>query len=346
MDIRPHNLQDAVDRGIINPQQAEALWQLWQTQNHHVPQFRMSHVLYYLGGLIAIGAMSLFMNLGWEHFDGGAIVALCVVYGIAALALTEYFGRKNLLIPAGLTAAFVVVLVPLAVYGAQQALGLWPDDWHYRDYHRWADWRWVMMELATLAAAALMLWRYRYPFLMLPLAVTLWYVSMDVAEWWLLADTGFAFMEFKYRVSVAFGLAMLALAVWIDFRNHSRRDYPFWLYIFGTLTFWCGLSLLDSDSELAKFVYFLINVALVFAGVLLRRRVFTVFGAMGMFGYGWHLADKIFQDSWLFPIALTLLGLVMVGIGVWWQKNEARLNRQLRQTMPKPIREFLERKVV
>ena len=76
MDIRKHHLQQAVERQIISEQQSDALWQLWQSQQSAVPQFSFNHVLYYLGGLLAIGAMTLFMPLAWETFGGIAIVAL------------------------------------------------------------------------------------------------------------------------------------------------------------------------------------------------------------------------------------------------------------------------------
>ena len=114
MDIRKHHLQQAVEQQIISEQQSDALWQLWQSQQSTVPQFSLNHVLYYLGGLLAIGAMTLFMTLGWETFGGSAIVALCLLYGVPGVVLTEYFHKRGLAIPAGICAVFVVVLVPLA----------------------------------------------------------------------------------------------------------------------------------------------------------------------------------------------------------------------------------------
>lgn len=345
MNISRHHLERAVARKIIDMQQADALWSLWQEQNRDTPQFSFTHVLYYIGGLLAIGAMSLFMTLGWETFGGTAIVVLCLIYGAAGLLLTEYFRKRNLFVPAGICAVFVVALVPLAVYGVQQALGFWPDSQKvYRDYHRWIDWRWLMMELATLAAAAVMLRRYRYPFLVMPVAVTLWYLSMDVADWIAYGHGGSSDWTLRQQVSVVFGAAMVLLALWVDFRNRSGRDYPFWLYLFGVMTFWGGLSLMDSDSEWSKFAYFLLNTAMVFTGVLIRRRVFAVFGVLGMFGYAWHLADKIFKDSWLFPISLTLVGLAVVYFGVWWQKNDRIMTQKLHNKMPVAVRDFLQRK--
>jgi thiol:disulfide interchange protein len=71
---------------------------------------------------------------------------------------------------------------------------------------------------------------------------------------------------------MVFGLGMLAVAVWVDFRARASyaqgRDFAFWLYLFGTLAFWSGLTMQQSNSELGKFVYLLINVALLAAGAV------------------------------------------------------------------------------
>ena len=184
-------LQLAVKQGVLQPEQVAPLWALLEQANADRPGFRASHLLYYFGGLLAIGAMTLFMNLGWEHFGGWGLVLICLSYAIPGLLLTNHFMRQHMPIPAGIIATFVLALTPLAVYGLQQALGFWADGEAYRDYHRHIDWRWILMELATLAAGAVLLWRYRLPFLVMPVAVTLWYMSMDL--------TPFLFGELDYN---------------------------------------------------------------------------------------------------------------------------------------------------
>ena len=344
MDIRKHHLQQAVERQIISEQQSDALWQLWQSQQSTVPQFSLNHVLYYLGGLLAIGAMTLFMTLGWETFGGSAIVALCLLYGLPGVALTEYFHKRGLAIPAGICAVFVVVLVPLAVYGVQQEMGLWLRDQLYRDY-RWGDGRWLTMELALLAAGAAMLWRYRYPFLLMPIAVTLWCISIDAPNWLIYGKRGYHNWLSGDLLSIWFGLAMILLALWVDFRNRSERDYPFWLYLFGVMAFWSGISsMIFFDSKGGNFLYCLINLAILLAGVLIRRRVFVVFAAFGIFGYCFHLASQVFKESWLLPVSLTFVGLAIVLLGIWWQRNEVVFTEKLQSKMPPAIRRFLQRK--
>jgi hypothetical protein len=134
---------------------------------------------------------------------------------------------------------------------------------------------------------------------------------------------------------------MTLIAFWVDMRNRSQRDFAFWLYIFGVLTFWGGLSSQHSDSELAKFLYFSINLAMIGIGAVLLRRVFVVFGAIGSAGYLGHLASTVFRDSWLFPISLTLIGLGIIYLGIMWQKNEQAIGMRLRARLPMELRHLL-----
>ena len=343
MRLTRKQLAEASAEGLLGEEQAERLWQFLRERGGDAPGFQFTHVLYYLGGMLAIGAMSLFMTLGWERFGGWGLLLIALAYAGAGLWLTEFLlYRRRLPIPAGLAAAFVVVLTPLAVYGLQVALGWWAEGALFRDYHTRIDWRWILMELATLAGGAIMLWRYRLPFLVMPVAVTLWYMSMDLTPF--LFGTADASWELRKLVSLWFGLLMVLLAFWVDVRTQDDRDYAFWLYLFGVVAFWCGLSLMRSDSEFNKFIYLCINLAMIFVGAALSRRVFAVFGGLGAAGYVGHLAYEVFRDSMLFPFVLTVIGLAVVALGVVWQRREAAISARLRQLLPAPLREMVEKR--
>lgn len=341
MDVTKKKLGDAADKNIISAEQAERLYEFLDAQSQDVPRFTFTHILYYLGGLIAIGAMTVFMNLGWESFGGPGIVAISIVYAVIGLKVTNSFAAKNLVIPAGICAAFVVCLTPLAIYGFQQWLGVWPDESLYRDYHRYIKWHWLYMELGTLAVGIIIGWKYKYPFLIMPIAVTLWYMTMDITA---MISGGDADWELRKLVSLYLGLLMIGLAFWVDIRAHKKADYAFWIYIFGVIAFWGGLSLQYSDSELSKFIYFCINLIMIGVGALLIRRVFVVFGAIGSACYLGYLAFDVFEDSWLFPIALTAVGLGIIYLGILWQKHEKTITKKSRSLLPAPLRELLEAK--
>ena len=368
------DIEAAVERGAIVPSEAHALWASWASPGSDQrvsaeqlapsaaqpvptavnmspmprvaagPAFSFTNTLYYFGGMLAIGAMTLFMTLGWELFGAWGVFALAVGYMLGALLVARNLMAQRLGTPAGVLATLAVCLVPLATWALQSGLGLWPDGPHdsYRDFHRFIDWRWLTLELATLAAAVVMLWRFRLPFMVMPVAVTLWYLSMDVAHM-LMQKEGFDW-AFTRDVSLVFGLATCAIAVWVDLRTRAsthplnRQDFAFWLYLFGAIMFWCGLSLRDSNSELNKFIYALINVGLVFLGATIGRRVFTVLGAFGVAAYLGYLSYRVFADSLLFPFALTLLGLGVVALGIWWQRREAAIHARLAGWLPAALR--------
>ncbi|MCB1900241.1 MAG: hypothetical protein KDH16_13170 [Rhodocyclaceae bacterium] len=352
--IDKHHLDQAAEARIISPTQAEDLWAYLcaHAAAPAGPRFDLTHVLYYLGGMLAIGAMSVFMNLGWESFGGWGIVSIALLYFGIAWQFAGRFERQGLAVPMGIMATLCIVLVPLATWGLQHALGLWVDAPHadqYRDYHRYVDRRWLTLELATLAAGCLMLWRWRAPFMLMPIAVTLWYLSMDLAMLlvapasspWNWSSEAWTFRKW---FSVSFGAITLLGAFWIDLRNRSRQDYSFWLYLFGLFAFWGGLSSLGSDLLAGKLIYLAINLTLIGIGAALLRRTFTVFGAIGVAIVLGDFSRHLFRDAWLFPIALTAIGLAVIYAGVWWSRHEQQLSARLRACLPESVQPMLARR--
>ena len=99
------------------------------------------------------------------------------------------------------------------------------------------------------------------------------------------------------RVSLGFGVLMLLAAYAVDVSRQWREpDYGFWLSFFGLLAFWGGLSLLQSGGERHALLYGSINAVLMFVGVVLDRRAFVVFGALGVNGYLGHLARRCLRS--------------------------------------------------
>jgi hypothetical protein len=343
MKITRKNLDDAVDKDILSAAQAEKLHLYLKSLPGVGPGFDFTHVLYYLGGFIAIGAMTLFMNLGWESFGGWGIFFISLTYAGIGLKLSEIFQKKGFAIPAGICATFAVALTPLAIYGLQQGLGLWPDDSTYKEYHRYIKWHWLYMEFGTLIAGIVVAWRYKYPFLVMPIAVTLWYMSMDIAA--MIAGGENLDFELRAMVSMYFGLLILLLAFWVDFRARGKADYAFWLYLFGVIAFWSGMTAQDSHSEISRFIYFAINILMIGVGVVIVRRAFVVFGAIGSCLYLGHLAFDIFEDSWFFPVVLSAIGLLIIYLGVLWQKNEKAITENARNLLPQQLKDFLDSKL-
>lgn len=351
MRIERADLQAAADEGLIEPARVEPLHGFLRNRQPERARFTPAHVLYYLGGLLAIAAMALFMRVGWELLGGWGLFGLALCYGAGGVMLLRYWlYRCRLRVPAGLAGAFVVALVPLAVFGLQAALGYWPGGLEYDDPDRLFHWRRLYMGLASLVVGLVLFYRYRLPFLLAPVAVTLWLLSMNLAVlllpaipdapwrgelWWL-----------RQFVSLWCGLAMLLTAFWVDLRTRTREDPAFWLYLIGALVFWGGFTLLQTDNAWSLLVYAGVNILLIAVGAVLARRVFAVFGGLGLAYYIGHLAFEVFDDSLWFAIALTVIGLALVLLGIAWQRHEAAIGAVLRRPLPAAVRALIERRAV
>lgn len=127
MKITKSAMDAAVAEGILSQDQSSRLLAFLQARPEVGPSFSLTHVLYYLGGLVAIGAMTLFMGLGWEAFGGWGIVCISFLYAAGGLLLANRFQKQGYAIPAGICATFAVFLTPLFIYGLQQGLGVWPE---------------------------------------------------------------------------------------------------------------------------------------------------------------------------------------------------------------------------
>jgi len=336
------DLQAASDAGIISAGQLETLLTFLQsrgTASPSSPRFDVVHVLWYAGALIVIAAMGLFSTLAFSQMGGKALTATALVYA----ALFAYAGHylwttKNLRTPGGLLIAVAVSMAPLAVYGIEDTLGLWskfgkPGTTH--DFYVWVRGSWVFMEIATFAAAALALRFYRFPFIVFLAAFALWFLSMDIVPW--ITGAKFGNWEPSRKVSIWFGLAILGIAVIVNSRQRTG-DFAFWLYLFGVLTFWGGISFASGGTALQKALYCGINVGFLFLAVFLGRRVFAVFGTIGIAIYLGDLAEKVFKDSLLFPFALSLIGIAIIAFGLYYHRHQADIAGWIDARMPDALK--------
>lgn len=342
MKISRRDLDRAVSRGIISGEQGEELWRALEEKRGGEARFDLPHVAYYFGALIVIAAMTWFMTLGFENFGGIGITAISLAYAALFATLGGWMWRRGgLRVPGGLLVAAAVCMTPLAVYGLHEALGAWPGEepGTYRDFYVWVSGGWFAMEVATVVAGVAALYFVRFPFLTAPVAFTLWFMSMDASP--LVFGESFYEGSGPQWVSMAFGVAMIIGSFVLDRRR--EEDYSFWGYLFGTFAFWGGLSLLEGGSELEWAIYGAINLGLMLLSVLLERRVFLVFGAVGVFTYLGHLAWDLFEDSMLFPFALSGVGLAVIALGILYARNSERIEGEIMGFVPEGVRNILPR---
>ncbi|MGE8328954.1 DUF2157 domain-containing protein [Pseudomonas urmiensis] len=333
------DLAQAEHAGILQPGQAQALLSFLQQRPQSRGSFQLAHVAFYFGALLIMAAMGWLLTEAWMRVGDWALLMIAVLYITLLTLFAVGLQRRDQPIAGGVLGAVAVSIVPLAVFAIERLLGWWPLDDAQTDYHQYYTYvqgGWLLMEAATVVAGLLMLRLIPFPFIVMPIALALWFMSMDLSEWFY--GSPFSW-EQRRIVSLWFGLALLLVFLVIDGR--TRRDYAFWGYLAGLAAFWGGLTLMDSGSELGKALYCLINLGLMAVAVLLRRPVFMVFGSMGVAAYLGYLSYEVFAESLLFPLVLTLIGLGVIGLGVLYQQHRQALSKRLRAQLPSSLLQLL-----
>jgi hypothetical protein len=303
-----------------------------------VSTFDAAHLLWYAGALIVIGAMGLFSTVAFSQMGGHALIACALVYATAfTIAGHHLWYHKKLKTPGGLLITIAVTMAPLAVFGIQDALGWWGDfgdPGNVRDFYIWIKGSWLFMEIAAIVAGVVALRFYRFPFIVSVIAFALWFMSMDLTPW--IFHTDHFDWEMRRKVSVWFGLAVLVVAWIVDYRRRDG-DFAFWLHLFGMMAFWGGISATESSGEVGKALYCLLNVGLLLISVIVMRRVYAVFGAIGICMYLGHLADVVFKDSLLFPFALSLIGVGVIAAGLIYHRKQDMIAAWITANLPEPV---------
>ncbi|HNB22595.1 MAG TPA: DUF2157 domain-containing protein [Candidatus Melainabacteria bacterium] len=329
------DLEWAAGEGLISQPQAGALWDALQKRHAERPQFDLAHLFWYAGAVLVLIAMSWFGAEMGARFGAPAVLATSVAYSAVFLlgGARLWFGQ-NLKVPGGLLVTLAVTMVPVAFVSLAETMG-YPLS-AYLTQHGFQ----FLLEGVTIVSALIALRYFKFPFLTAPIAASLWLMSLTAVDF-LFHGQGsfFGLWNEQLTVTMLFGIGITFIGLLVDGKREG--DFSFWLYLFGVSAFWFSLSLMDSSSEFGKAVYALINVALMFTSVLLSRRVFLVYGSLGVLYYVGHWMFTLFAGSIAFPFALTFLGGFIIWAGVKYHKNQAAIENSLLTLLPASLRNRL-----
>jgi MFS family permease len=281
--------------------------------------------LAYLGGLTILVAMLVFLSVesgenGASGLVGWSALALAV---LTLLALASK--RKGRLVTAGLYALSVVAAFVVFFGALLDWFGWLPDtNVTFKGFHFWL----LVLELAAVVAAVVALHVFRFPLLVLLVAVTAWFFVTD-----LLSGGG----DWSATVTIAYGLALLGVAVSYD--SSGARIYGFWLHVVSGLTIGGGLLWFFHDGDwewgvigVAAVLYIglgdrllrsswivlaawaLLQVTTHFAERFANVRLFAFF-PLGFFFFpffGFGDSDQNQQHRWAAPLSYAALGLVFI----------------------------------
>lgn len=318
----------------------EAAQNMWETLRQKIPEkpapIKFPQLVYYFGALIIIAAMSWFFVIGWERFSGFGIFLIAAAYAICFTIAGRYWWNKGFEIPGGIFFTLAVCMVPLAIYGLELYFDLWIN---YKNVgtpgHFSISANNLFMEIGTIIAALIALWFVPFPFLMVPLFAAFWLMSLDLVAVIFTTLTG----QDIERTSMLSGIIMMLAAYLIDGR--TKRDFAFWGYLFGLAAFWTSWSFSSETGEKFWVQYLIMNLVLLFLAIILERRAFLIFGAVGAFLYFAHLIYDVFADSLWFPFALSFLGIAVIGLGILYQRHEPRIRAFFQDLIPEKWQRIL-----
>lgn len=345
------DLQALQDEGLIDQNLRDRIstFLTHRQSEHPQPRFDLTHVLWYLGALIVIGAMGIFTTDAFNRMGGWALTACGSAYAIAGIVIGNYFwSKKTLRIPGGLLIAIAVSMVPMIIYGIQDALDLWKyaqgDPGQYKNFFPYIHGSWIYMELATILAAIIAVYFYRFPFILMIASVALWFFSMDIVTWVHQSSPDFNYdnSDFNIRrtVSMILGIATIATSWAMDLRRRGGVDLSFWLHIAGAIMFWGALTWSFDSTEPQKFLYLLINVALLGFSIFINRRIYAVLAGIGIASYLGHLAFEVFKDMLLFSFALSAIGLAIIYLGIMFHRNRSQWVANMDTNLPPFLKRF------
>lgn len=290
---------------------------------------RTVQTLVWLGTLLLIGAHAWWSTSAYESIGIGSVLALTLLWQAAFLGAAEWARRRQSVVLESGFAAIVAFYTPLTAYSVERLLGFRFRSNDFHDFYPYVSGGWVWMELASIGVTALLLLRYRRPFLMLPLTLFTGFLAIDGGT---RALGGWQHLEAVEQVVLVVGIAMVAAGVALDYLGWRR--FAFWPHVTAVWLVAWGLDwACDGRHALALLLAAGLALGL---GVWLARTTQLAAGAL----LGWA-AIGVSGHGAALPFVLMVGGLLFVGLAIWLARADSPLRRWLAaRTLPAPQRDL------
>jgi hypothetical protein len=259
----------------------------------------------------------------------GIVLVLTLLWQAGFLWAAEWAKRAGHgLLESGF-AAIVAFYTPLTIFSVEKLFGVDFEHANYNDFYPWISGGWVFMEIGSIAVAAALLYRYRRPFLALPITLFTGFLLMDGTVR-LLGD-GFDDDTLLKRVVLAGGIVIALVGILLDYKGWRR--FAFWPHLTSIWLIAWGLPLCTDETTLSLFIVAAVDLIL---GIWLARLVYL--GAGGIIGW---TAISMNAHGALFPFILMAGGILFIVAAIWLAKADSPLRRWLdERTLPAPQRDL------
>ena len=335
-----------VEKEIINESQKNSLIDLYNQNNNEPKQVStVVKVLYYIGGLIMLGAMTSLMSDTIQHSTYTMILFLGTLYSTLFLGVGEFLWRKNEKLPAGILYFLFIAAVGFIVMDIEKMTGFFP---HFADMDKipnyWDLCRFPVIVLSIITIVVnTVLQKFRPASL---LAVPTIFCSYAI--FMTIVDSIYGYKNITptifFTSNVIFG-AGLSIVGFIKDR-FAKADYSMWMYLIGATGFFMFaiplLDVLNIGVWQDQLICFVLSLIYIFIGLMIQRKPFSIIGIFGVIEYIMYLEiDNIKSNTTLLTSVILITGLIILYAGVIYSKNVDKLRNLIESKLPEKIKKSL-----
>lgn len=320
-------IDNALAQGILTPEQHRRMNALADGRPLPTPDERFRVVNGFSEVFISIGLMMLFGALAGllAMLLSNRAAGLFATAGVAWFATYYFTGTRRSLLPSILCCLYAASYVGQAVF-LMCMHGTEKLQLHRLRLEEYALWQLEVPLAAAFAVLAAAAWRFRIPFLMLPIGI-LFTIMVTLG-------VKFGGNPISYRIVLGFcGLSMLGTALWFDLKDPERlrrtSDFAFWCYIVGSpltvhplfLTFFFNAQWREMPT-LIIVTMILLALLISFVALLINRRALILSTLIYITVSLGYLLSKLVVGNVSTAILLTTLivGTYVVLLGTSWTR--------------------------
>ncbi len=268
---------------------------------------KLSDILYFIGGAIVVLGIGIFLGTHWSELNNIARVASTFGSAIAAYIVAVLFQRDSKL--DAVSQAFFMIsalVMPLGLFVVLDSGGI---DVYTSGVNTLIS----MMCFAVFLASYFV--RRRTLFVVFMVIYGTWFF-FSLTQYFIAGNPLFGWRFWAYRTLFT-GLAYILLGH--AFSKNSLRSLTGVLYSFGLIQFLGAALTLGGWTPDQSPIWEVGFIGLVFGVILLsvhlKSRSFLVFGALFLMGYIFKITAEYFSESFGWPLALVVCGLVLMVVG-------------------------------
>lgn len=257
----------------------------------------LSRVLGYLGGAFIFGGLALLISMMWDDLNSPSRVIITYGPGIVAFALGLMVLRDNRYEKAS-TPLFLksAILLPTGMFV------------FLREYASGDD-----AQLAAMIVFGILALQFLLPFFMVKRTSLLFFGFL----FWN-SSVGILMERAEVPgelIGIGLGGSIMAVAWAID-RTVHRAIAPFWYFLGSVGLLW---SVFDVIEGLSPFdvLYLPLTIGLMIISTRMRSRTLLLVSTVALLGFLGYYTDEYFADVTGWPIALMLMGFMLIGVSAY-----------------------------